>query len=294
MSPCAVANAPVWPTTRPKYCKNMTRAPSVLTIAGSDSGGGAGIQADLKTFSAHGLHGLSAISALTAQNTCGVHAIHVPPTKVLKAQLDAVFCDFDIRAVKIGMLANARIIDTVADALEHYRPKQIVLDPVMVSSSGHALLEQRAIRRLLDRLLPQVTLITPNIDEAALLLQHAIDSDQQAETALVELRALGARSVLLKGGHLRGKTVIDRLDTGKIRYEFKHPRLNVSGHGTGCTLAAAIAANLALRKQLPEACAAASDFVFRALQAAYHPGKGKLAVLAITERSAIRQIDTCS
>ncbi len=145
---------------------------SVLTIAGSDSGGGAGIQADLKTFAAHGLHGLSAIAALTAQNTQGVQAIHVPPPAFLKAQLDAVFSDFDIRAVKIGMLANARVIDVVADALEKYRPKSIVLDPVMVSSSGHTLLETRAIRRLVERLLPLATVITPNIDEAVLLLDH--------------------------------------------------------------------------------------------------------------------------
>ncbi|MFM6988531.1 MAG: bifunctional hydroxymethylpyrimidine kinase/phosphomethylpyrimidine kinase, partial [Arenimonas sp.] len=193
----------------------MARAPSVLTIAGSDSGGGAGIQADLKTFAAHGVHGLSAIAALTAQNTRGVQAVQVPPVSFLKAQLDSVFADFDVRAVKIGMLANAKVIDTVADALEAYKPKHVVLDPVMVSSSGHTLLETRAIRRLVDRLLPLASVITPNIDEAVLLLDHTIDTDEEAEAALVELLALGAKAVLLKGGHLRGKTVIDRLDTGK-------------------------------------------------------------------------------
>lgn len=257
----------------------MARAVSVLTIAGSDSGGGAGIQADLKTFAAHGLHGLSAIAALTAQNTRGVQAIHVPPTAFLKAQLDSVFSDFDIRAVKIGMLASARIIDTVADALEKRRPKHVVLDPVMVSSSGHALLEPRAVRRLIGRLLPLASVITPNIDEAALLLDHAIDDDEQAEAALVELLALGAQSVLLKGGHLHGKTVIDRLDTGKALYEFEHPRLKVSGHGTGCTLASAITANLALGSPLPDACAAAAEYVHTALKRAYSPGKSALAVL---------------
>ncbi len=252
---------------------------SVLTIAGSDSGGGAGIQADLKTFTAHGLHGLSAIAALTAQNTQGVQAIHVPPPKFLRTQLDSVFGDFDIRAVKIGMLANAKVIDAVADALEEYRPKHIVLDPVMVSSSGHALLEARAIRRLIERLLPLATVITPNIDEAALLLGHGIANDEEAEGALVGLLATGAKAVLLKGGHLSGSKVIDRLDTGKALYEFEHPRLKVSGHGTGCTLASAIAANLALNKALPDACAAAGDFVFNALKQAYSPGKGGLSVL---------------
>lgn len=252
---------------------------SSLTIAGSDSGGGAGIQADLKTFAAHGLHGVSAIAALTAQNTLGVQAIHVPPPAFLKAQLDSVFSDFDIRAVKIGMLANSKVIDVVADALEKYRPKAIVLDPVMVSSSGHALLEAKAIARLTKRLLPIATVITPNIDEAALLLGHTITNDDDAEAALVELLAMGAQAVLLKGGHLQGKNVIDRLDTGQALFEFVHPRLPIEGHGTGCTLAAAIAAQLALKKPLPTACDAASDFVYNALKSAYRPGKGRVSVL---------------
>jgi hydroxymethylpyrimidine/phosphomethylpyrimidine kinase len=258
---------------------SKSRTHSVLTIAGSDSGGGAGIQADLKTFAAHGLHGLSAIAALTAQNSLGVQAIHVPPPAFLKAQLDAVFSDFNVRAVKIGMLANARIINVVADALEFYRPKNIVLDPVMVSSSGHALLENAAIKALIQRLVPLATVITPNIDEAALLLNHAIDNDEQAEGALVELLAMGAKAVLLKGGHLTGKRVIDRLDNGKSLYEFEHTRLKVSGHGTGCTLASAIAANLALNKSLPDACEAAGDYVFNSLQAAYRPGSGQFSFL---------------
>lgn len=257
----------------------MKRPVCALTIAGSDSGGGAGIQADLKTFAAHGVHGLSAIAALTAQNTQGVQAIHVPPPAFLKAQLDSVFTDFDVRAVKIGMLANARVIDVVADALEKYRPKAIVLDPVMVSSSGHTLLETRAIRRLVERLVPLATVITPNIDEAVLLLDHTIAGDEEAEGALVELLAMGAKAVLLKGGHLGGRKVIDRLDTGNGLFEFEHVRLKVSGHGTGCTLAAAIAANLALKKSLPDACEAAGDYVFKALKGAYRPGKSDLSIL---------------
>ncbi len=250
-----------------------------LTIAGSDSGGGAGIQADLKTFAAHGVHGLSAIAALTAQNTQGVQAIFVPPAHFLRAQIDACFTDFNVGAVKIGMLANKTTIDVVADALEQYQPKFIVLDPVMVSSSGHALLETKAIQRLTERLLPLATVVTPNIDEAALLIGHEIANDDEAEAALVEIIAMGAKSVLLKGGHLKGKNVIDRLDTGKALFEFEHPRLKVSGHGTGCTLASAIAANLVLRKTLPEACELAGDYVFKALQSAFKPGKSNLSVL---------------
>jgi hydroxymethylpyrimidine/phosphomethylpyrimidine kinase len=250
-----------------------------LTIAGSDSSGGAGIQADLKTFAAHGVHGLSALAALTAQNTRGVRAVHVPPADFLRAQIDACFDDFRIGAVKLGMLANARVIHAVADALEHYRPKHIVLDPVMVASSGAKLLADSALDALRTRLIPLATLITPNIPEAELLLGHGIVDDESAEAALVELLALDARAVLLKGGHLEGREMIDRLDDGKRLYEFVHPRLKVEGHGTGCTLASAIAANLCLGRELPEACELAADYVHGALANAYRPGKGKPAML---------------
>ena len=255
------------------------RVPSVLTIAGSDSGGGAGIQADLKTFAAHGLHGLSAIAALTAQNTRGVSAVHVPPPAFLRAQIDACFGDFRIAAVKLGMLANARVIHAVADALEAHDPRFVVLDPVMVASSGARLLEADALDALKQRLLPLATVVTPNIPEAELLLGHAIPDGEAAEAALVELLALGAPAVLLKGGHLPGRRLIDRLDDGWQLHEFEHPRLKVEGHGTGCTLASAIAAQLALGRSLPEACAAAGDYVHGALAHAYRPGKAKLAVL---------------
>ncbi len=250
-----------------------------LTIAGSDSGGGAGIQADLKTFAAHGLHGLSAIAALTAQNSRGVSAVHVPPADFLRKQIDACFEDFNIGAVKLGMLANARIIHAVADVLEQHKPKMIVLDPVMVASSGAVLLEPAALEAMCTRLLPLATVITPNIPEAELLLGHAIANDDDAEAALVELLALGARAVLLKGGHLKGKELVDRLDDGRQLFEFVHPRLKVEGHGTGCTLASAMAANLARRMPLAQACDAAADYVHGALASAYRPGKGKLAVL---------------
>ena len=236
-----------------------------LTIAGSDSGGGAGIQADLKTFAAHGVHGLSAIAALTAQHTRGVTAVHVPPPTFLRAQIDACFDDFRIGAVKLGMLATAEIIHAVADALAYWRPPHIVVDPVMVASSGAKLLEASALDALRTRLIPIATLITPNIPEAELLLNRRI--------------VVGAASVLLKGGHLAGERMIDRLAAGDLRAQFVHTRLDVEGHGTGCTLAAAIAAHLLRDQALPEACAHATDYVHGALLHAYRPGRGGVAVL---------------
>jgi hydroxymethylpyrimidine/phosphomethylpyrimidine kinase len=255
------------------------RPTSVLTIAGSDSGGGAGIQADLKTFAAHGLHGVSALAALTAQHTRGVTAVLAVPPAFLRAQVDACFDDFRIGAVKLGMLANARLIEAVADALEAHRPRHVVLDPVMVASSGAVLLQPRALSALRRRLLPLATVITPNIPEAELLLGHPIADGAAADAALDELRALGARAVLLKGGHLPGRQVVDRLDDGRRRHEFVHGRLRVEGHGTGCTLASAIAARLALGHPLPEACRLAADYVHGALRAARRVGRGPVAVL---------------
>ncbi len=259
--------------------KAHQRANCALTIAGSDSGGGAGIQADLKTFAAHGVHGLSAIAALTAQNTRGVSAVSVPPVVFLRAQIDACFEDFRIGAVKIGMLANSRVINAVADALEAWQPGLVVLDPVMVASSGASLLQPSALKALRTRLLPLATVITPNIPEAELLLGHAIADDDAAEAALVELLGMGAAAVLLKGGHLEGKEMTDRLDDGAQLHEFVHARLAVEGHGTGCTLASAIAANLCLGLSLPDACGDATNYVHGALAAAYRPGRGKLSVL---------------
>jgi hydroxymethylpyrimidine/phosphomethylpyrimidine kinase len=262
-----------------------------LTIAGSDSGGGAGIQADLKTFAAHGVHGLSAIAALTAQNTRGVAAVQVPPVNFLHQQIDACFEDFKIGAVKIGMLANARVINAVADALESWRPKFIVLDPVMVASSGARLLEPSALRALRTRLIPLASVITPNIPEAELLLGLPIANDEDAEAALVELLALGARAVLLKGGHLKGKEMTDRLDDGRQLHEFVHPRLKIEGRGTGCTLASAIAANTCLGMNLADSCAAAADYVHGALLAATRPGKGPVSVLNHFWQSRVAKTD---
>ncbi len=252
-----------------------------LTIAGSDSGGGAGIQADLKTFAAHGVHGLSAIAALTAQHTRGVAAVHVPDVGFLRAQLDACFDDFRIGAVKIGMLANAEVIDCVAAALEAHRPPHVVLDPVMVATSGAKLLQDDALHALRTRLLPLASIVTPNIPEAELLLGHPILDDAAAESALAEVvERLGARAVLLKGGHLPGQgLMIDRFWDGECVARFGHDRLQLDAHGTGCTLASAIAANLCLGRDLREACEAGTHYVHRALRMGYRPGRGDLVVL---------------
>lgn len=256
----------------------MARAASVLTIAGSDSGGGAGIQADLKTFAAHGVHGLSAIAALTAQHTRGVTAVHVPPVDFLVAQIDACFDDFDVRAVKLGMLASAAVIEAVAAALARHRPAHLVVDPVMVATSGARLLEPDALDAMREHLLPMATLITPNVPEARLLLEEEIDADT-AEAAVVELLGFGCPAALLKGGHFGDGPMVDRLQDGDALHEFEHERLDVEGHGTGCTLASAIAANLALGLSLPDACGEATDYVHGALRHAYRPGRGMAAVL---------------
>lgn len=257
----------------------MPRVHSVLTIAGSDSGGGAGIQADLKTFAAHRVHGLSAITALTAQHTRGVTAVHVPPVDFLRAQLDACFGDFDVVAVKLGMLASTAVIEAVADALEARRT-WVVLDPVMVATSGARLLEPDALAAMRARLLPLASVVTPNIPEAELLLGHPIADGTAADAALDALQALGAEAVLLKGGHLdEGDTVVDRWAHGHGRRRFEHARFPVEGHGTGCTLAAAIAANLCLGRRLPDAAAAAVAYVHEAMRNGYRPGRGEVRVL---------------
>lgn len=190
--------------------RSDTRPLSALTIAGSDSGGGAGIQADLKTFAAHGVHGLSAIAALTAQHTRGVTAVHVPSVAFLRAQIDACFDDFRIGAVKLGMLANTEVIYAVADALEHHKPPHIVLDPVMVATSGARLLEADALDALRARLLPLATILTPNIPEAELLLGHPIDDDEAADAALVELPCIHA-SLLYRYRRHFGSASVSRM-----------------------------------------------------------------------------------
>ena len=255
------------------------RVISALTIAGSDSGGGAGIQADLKAFAAHGVHGLSAIAALTAQHTRGVTAVHAPDVGFLRAQIDACFEDFDVRAVKVGMLATGDIIHAVADALAHWKPAALVVDPVMVATSGAKLLADDALDALRTRLLPRATVLTPNLPEAELLLGRRIAPGPDADAALAELLALGADGVLLKGGHLAEAEVIDRFGSGVLRVSFRSRRLPVEGHGTGCTLASAVAAQLALGETPPQACRLGTEYIAGALAAGYRPGLGEVVVL---------------
>lgn len=255
------------------------RPASALTIAGADPGGGAGIQADLKTFAAHRVHGLSVLAALTAQNTRGVTAVHVPPVEFLRAQVEACFADFRIGAVKIGMLATADVVRTVVDLLETHRPSFVVLDPVMIATSGARLLADDAARALRMRLLPLASVVTPNIPEAEALLGRRIGSVPDMREATKEFLDKGAHAILLKGGHLDGDQVVDLYADAHGAREIVHPRLPVTAHGTGCTLAAAIAANLCRGRSLPAACVAASEFVHRALAAGYAPGRGDLVVL---------------
>jgi hydroxymethylpyrimidine/phosphomethylpyrimidine kinase len=253
--------------------------PRVLTIAGSDSGGGAGIQADLKTFAAHGVYGLSAITALTAQNTLAVTAIHDVPVAMVAAQLDAVFADIGVDAVKIGMLSSAELVATVGACLRRYRPPIVVLDPVMVAKSGAILLADDAVEALIAELLPLSTLVTPNLPEAAKLLGRPLDGEdpEALDAAAAALTGLGGGhlAVLLKGGHAPGPEIVDRLQAdGQLRH-FRHPRqATAATHGTGCTLSSAIAARLALGQSLAVAVEGAIDYLQGAIAAAYPLGGG--------------------
>jgi hydroxymethylpyrimidine/phosphomethylpyrimidine kinase len=245
-----------------------------LTIAGSDSGGGAGIQADLKTFERFGTFGTSAVVALTAQNTQGVRAVHAVPPEFVRAQLAALADDLPPAALKTGMLATATLVETVADAVRSYAWGPLVVDPVMVSTSGHRLLDAAAEATLRDALLPLATLVTPNLDEASLLVGWPVREPAQMEAAGVELLELGAGAALVKGGHGTGGTVVDVLVTEDGVQRFEHPRLDsTSTHGTGCTLSAAITANLALGRALEEAVSISLDYVWRAIREA--PGLGQ-------------------
>lgn len=239
----------------------------VLTIAGSDSGGGAGIQADLKTFAALGCYGMTAITALTAQNTKGVQGIHGIPAEFLKAQIQSVMDDIGVDAIKIGMLHVPEIVDVVAWAIDHYQLKNVVLDPVMVATSGDRLIASETVQVLVRELFPRATLITPNLDEAVLLLGRDISDASVLESAGRDLLAMGARAVLLKGGHLPGDDVMDLLvqpNTPSERLSSRRIHSN-NVHGTGCTLSSAIAAYLALGMGLSEAVHCARQFIVQAI-----------------------------
>jgi hydroxymethylpyrimidine/phosphomethylpyrimidine kinase len=241
-----------------------------LTIAGSDSGGGAGIQADLKTFAALGVYGASAVTALTAQNTTGVTGVHEAPPEFVTAQLDAVFSDLDVAAVKIGMLGSANVIEAVAVGLERWRPRWVVLDPVMVAKGGDKLLRDDAVAALKEKLIPLAHLITPNLPEAGVLLDEPSAADRESMVGQAErLLRLGPGAVLLKGGHLAGDTSPDLLHDGRHAVRFEAARhVTRNTHGTGCTLSSAIAAYLALGRPMADAVAAAKRYLSAAIAAA--------------------------
>lgn len=244
--------------------------PIALTIAGSDSSGGAGIQADLKTFSALEVYGASVITALTAQNTQGVQGVLPVPAAFVTRQIDSVFDDLTIGAVKIGMLGSAEIVDAVADALERHGAPNVILDPVMVATSGDRLISDETVGRMKDRLIPLALVLTPNLPEAAVLLGDDVartEADMQDQGR--RLLALGSRTVLLKGGHADGPDSVDLVVAEGRVGRLEAPRFPTRNtHGTGCTLSAAIAASLALGASLVEAVAIAKHYVSDAIATA--------------------------
>ena len=252
----------------------VTSIPKVMTIAGSDSGGGAGIQADLKTFAALGAYGTSVITAITAQNTLQVTAVHEVPPEMVAAQIEAVLKDIGADAVKTGMLSSAPIIEVVAEELRRHGVQRLVVDPVMVAKSGDRLLREDAVEALRTRLLPLATVVTPNVPEAEVLAGMRIETAEDAKRAAQHIVDQGAKAVVLKGGHLAGPAV-DRLYDGQTLREFSAPRIETSStHGTGCTFASAMAVGLAKGMDLVEAVAQAKDFVTEALRRAYPVGHG--------------------
>ena len=245
-------------------------SPIALTIAGSDSGGGAGIQADLKAFSALGVYGASVITALTAQNTREVRAIYDVSPEFIGQQIDTVCDDLAVNVVKIGMLSQPTVIETVADGLQRHKIEQIVLDPVMVAKSGDKLLQPEAVAVLRERLLPLARVITPNLPEAAVLLDEPEPVDETSMLAMAErLLKLGCQSVLLKGGHLKGKESVDIFFDGSEPLRLSSIRIDTKNtHGTGCTLSSAVAAFLAKGDSLEDAATAAKHYVSAAIAAA--------------------------
>lgn len=245
--------------------------PIAVTIAGSDSGGGAGIQADLKTFSALGVYGASVITALTAQNTRGVTGIHDVPPEFITAQIDAVFSDLAVNAVKIGMLSQPAAIEAVAAGLDRWQQTNVVLDPVMVAASGDRLLVPAAVEVLTKLLFPRALVITPNLPEAATLLSVPVaETESEMRDQAGKLLALGARAVLIKGGHARGAEAIDLLVTREAVARLSAERVETEDvHGTGCTLSSAIAAGLAKGQRLAEAVSDAKMYVTEAIRSAH-------------------------
>ena len=244
--------------------------PVALTIAGSDSSGGAGVQADLKTFSALGIYGASVITALTAQNTIGVSGIHQVPADFVTAQIDAVFSDLEVGAVKIGMVADRATIEAILAGLTRWSPKNIVLDPVMVATSGDHLLAADAVASLRTKLIPCAGLVTPNLPEAAALLEEGVATSEAAIASQgARLLAMGCRAVLIKGGHGQGSESIDYLFGGGGTIALRAPRVATKNtHGTGCSLSSAIAAGLAKGEELETAVRHAKAWISAAIAAA--------------------------
>ncbi len=248
--------------------------PKALTIAGSDSGGGAGIQADLKTFSAFRVFGMSVLTAVTAQNSLGVQGVFNLPPEFVARQIDSVLGDFGADAVKIGMLSTAAIVEAVAERLRHWGAGPVVVDPVMVAKSGDPLLQPDARAALVRALLPLATVVTPNLPEAAVLAECPVASEAEMEEAARRILALGPRAVLVKGGHLKDSAT-DILWDGRTLTRFPAPHLDTPHtHGTGCTYAAAIAASLARGRALDEAVRDAKAYVTAAIREGFAAGRG--------------------
>ncbi len=254
--------------------KRVRTVPAALTIAGSDSGGGAGIQADLKTFAALGVYGASAITAVTAQNTVGVTAVHEIPTEDIAAQIDAVIGDIGADAVKTGMLSSSAIVGVVADALRRHGVRRLVMDPVMIAKSGDILLRNEAVETLRTQLLPLAAVVTPNIPEAETLVGFEIKSLADMRRAAVQISDMGAGSVVVKGGHLDGPAT-DLFYDGSEFWEFTAARIDtVNTHGTGCTFASAVAAGMARNFTVVDAVAQAKEYVTEAIRASFTIGQG--------------------
>ncbi len=259
----------------------MKKYPTVLSVAGSDSGGGAGIQADIKAASACGCYAMSVITALTAQNTRGVKGIHPVPPEFVKAQAEAVLEDIGADAIKLGMLPTAEIVNCVADAIEKYRIPNVVLDPVMIATSGDRLIDERAVERIVERLFPLASVVTPNLPETEYLTGMKMESPCPEHYARLagRLREMGARSVLIKSGHIDREEVTDYLYefTSGTLHEYPYRKIPTPNtHGTGCTLSSSIAAYLARGFSLAEAVRRAEGYVRRAIRsgAGYRTGEG--------------------
>ena len=252
----------------------VSRIPKAMTIAGSDSGGGAGIQADLKTFAALGVYGTSVLTAITAQNTLGVTGVHEVPVEMVAAQIEAVIGDIGTDATKTGMLFSREIIETVARAMAHFRVDRLVVDPVMVAKSGDRLLREDAVEALRCSLLPLATVVTPNVPEAETLAEMKIQSRDDARRAAERIVGMGAKAVVVKGGHLPGPAA-DLFYDGREFCEFTVARIETNNtHGTGCTFASAIAAGLATGMEVAEAVGAAKEYVTEAIRCSFDIGGG--------------------